>query len=112
MTATLDSEAVASLLTAANHAPNLSGAACRDRAAWFDPPADAPDRDHRLAVALRICERCPVAVQCRKWFASLDPSERPTDCVIAGSYVPPDHDASHVARSTMTVTTRGRIAAR
>jgi hypothetical protein len=64
--------------------PALPGARCRRRSALFDLRAlDDPARLDAEATALRLCQLCPAAEPCRRWFDALPPRRRPHG-VIAG----------------------------
>lgn len=54
--------------------PGLLGALCAGREPWWDYEIDGEcrqDRDDRHAVAIRVCERCPVIEECREWGARM-----------------------------------------
>lgn len=83
-----DHEGTVRLLAAAlAGTPALPGAACRDSAELFDPPAEhepstAAARRHEAAV--RLCRwACPVLAECERWADTLTKSQRPGG-VIAG----------------------------
>ena len=66
--------------------PTLPGARCRGRPHLFDEqrpdePADTVQARHTQALSL--CNRCPALEDCRAWFATLKPRQRPGG-VIAG----------------------------
>ena len=72
------------LLAALHSIPDLGGdCACRGEHALFES-ADPDDIDDAIA----ICSLCPVLDACGRYWQSLPPSQRPSDCVVAGEYRP------------------------
>jgi hypothetical protein len=67
-------------------APSFPGALCREQWQLFDTAAGQPNR-HDVAgareQALALCASCPCLAQCRGWYGSLKPNQRPPG-VIAG----------------------------
>lgn len=73
-------------------------AACHGRWAEFDAsPADETRAElhARVAAARRVCDRCPVAVQCAEFARTASP---PVTGILAGRYYPPN--TSRRERST------------
>lgn len=58
--------------------PNLPGARCKGLSELFE--ADDPEE---IEFAQHICRSCPALADCRTWFDSLRPSQRPRG-VVAG----------------------------
>jgi WhiB family redox-sensing transcriptional regulator len=70
--------ALADLLGAIAAAPNLTGAACRERRDVFDATTGkAAGRPGVYARAIKVCTSCPVLTRCSAWVESLPPSQRP-----------------------------------
>jgi len=64
--------------------PDMAAAGCRDEWSTFDA---APYDEAAELAAVNICVRCPTRVQCRGWYESLHPQDRPAG-VVAGLIVP------------------------
>ena len=60
--------------------PQLDGAACRDRAPWFDVDHVGDETDDqraaRLAAAAAVCRRCPALAPCRDLVRRLPAAQR------------------------------------
>lgn len=76
--------------------PNLTGAACKGRAALFEATitehgktATKTELEHARTAALRTCADCPALNRCRRWFDSLPAAHRPRG-VVAGQIVRSD----------------------
>ena len=66
--------------------PDLTTGHCVGLWTLFDPQGDDEPQDvvdNRHAVAVALCQACPVAAACAEWFSGLPPQDRPTG-VVAG----------------------------
>jgi hypothetical protein len=72
-------------LLAAINTPDFTGCSCAGRSELFDPVKRSdPNRDYIEGAAIHLCRSCPMLRECRRWYHSLDPSERPLG-VVAGA---------------------------
>jgi hypothetical protein len=70
-------------------APNLAGALCKGRADIFElPPTTAPDYTREVAVAVKVCHRCPVLPKCERYLERMPSTDRPVGMVFAARVVP------------------------